>query len=121
MEYESNDPDNADDPDNEELIPRDDFVSVAFSESAGSIGHWTVQPLHQTVKEFLRQPGMPNLLFMAGFHGDVTEKPNENGDIFMLKACRYWLRRLRELRDALQVPTMRAVILDVLYHSPLAE
>jgi hypothetical protein len=121
MEYESDDSDNADDPDNEELIPRDDFVSVALSESAGSIGQWTVQPLHQTVKEFLRQPGTLNLLFVAESHGNVTKKPDENGHVFMLKACRYWLGGMRELRDALQVTTMKAVILDVLYHSPLAE
>jgi hypothetical protein len=53
----------------------DDFVSVAFSESASSIGQWTVQPLHQTVKEFLRQPKNLDLLFFASLTCAMEKTP----------------------------------------------
>jgi hypothetical protein len=52
---------------------------------------------------------------------DPAQRPVENGHVFLLKSCQYWLGGLADIRDELRVTTLNEVIKDVLYHSPLVE
>lgn len=104
---------------NRTLDVEDDIISIALSDSAASFGQWTVQPIHQTVKEFLRQHDQLQDHLM---NDEFRKRPThalENGDVYILKSCYWWLDIDIKDRDTMdKITSLDALTLDVLFHSP---
>lgn len=97
--------------------------STQYSASTdGWEGGWTVQPLHQTVKEFLRKPNQLDFL-LTEMHGHEKEGSAQlNGHLILLKSCQFWLARPAEQYRSIHiVPRTDELVKDVMYHAPRAE
>lgn len=104
-----------------------DLIDAAVSDgkSDESVGHWTIQPIHQSVKQFLRQKKLIWDLLMAQQptqHQSDGQPVPETGHAYLLWACRWWLRKRtpameKELEEA-NITTLDRVKRDVLHHSP---
>lgn len=86
-----------------------------------SIGQWTVLPLHQTVREFLRQPENLTIIITAQISSKERWEPCGYGHLYILIACQTWFR-LPNTQDAqIRMSSDEDIVMDVAYHSLLVE
>lgn len=97
-----------------------DLISVNDCESGLYVGNWTVLPLHQTVREFLREP--ENIIASIKFQASSEQISHSgiDGHYYILNACLSWLR-LPKKQDIPMILSDQEILLNVAYHSPCAE